>query len=116
MDDLRYRLPHDLLHYEPRYLFGLGLQDLMLATLPSLFMLLVAGSLAALLTAILMILGLKRWDGLGSRSALVYFALWLWHKYRPATIILPRVLPRQETRLEITAWDGAPRYTLEVDK
>jgi hypothetical protein len=115
MDELRYRLPPDVLHYEPKYLFGLGIQDLLLAAMPAVFSMLLAGLLVGVITGVVLIGALKRWEGLGNRAAVVYFALWLWHKYRPATVILPRVLPRQETRLEVTAWDGAPLYTLEVE-
>ncbi len=116
MDELRYRLPPDMLHYEPKYLLGLGLQDLMVATMPSILMLQVAGPLGAGLTAALMLVGLMRFERFGNRSLLVYCALWLWHKYRPSTVILPRVLPRQDTRLEVTTWDGDPLYTMEVEE
>ncbi len=113
---LRYRLPPDMLHYEPKYFFGLGLQDLMIATMPSILMLQVAGAIGAAITAALMLAAMVRIERLGNRSIVVYGALWLWHKYRPSTVILPRVLPRQETRLEVTTWDNAPLYTLEVDE
>ena len=116
MDELRYRLPPDMLHYEPKYLLGLGLQDLMVATMPSILMLQVAGPIGAGMTAALMLLSMVRFERLGNRSLVVYGSLWLWHKYRPSTVILPRVLPRQDTRLEVTTWDGDLLYTLETDE
>ena len=116
MDELRYRLPPDVLHYEPKYFLGLGLQDLMVAAMPSILMLQVTGPIGAALTAILMLTALMRFDRFGNRSLLLYCGLWLWHKYRPSTVILPRVMPRQETRLEVTTWEGDPLYTMEVDK
>lgn len=116
MEDLRYRLPPDVLHFEPKYFLGLGVQDLMIATMPSMLVLQFAGPIGAGITGILMLAGLMRFDNLGNRSALVYAALWLWHKYRPATVILPRVMPRQDTRLEVTTWEGDPLYTMEVEQ
>ena len=116
MDELRYRLPPDMLHYETKYLFGLGMQDLMVATMPALLMLQVAGPLGAGITAVLMLLGVMRFERFGNRSMIVYGALWLWHKYRPSTVILPRVLPRQDARLEVTTWAGDLLYTLEMDE
>ncbi|MGC1378247.1 MAG: hypothetical protein WA821_18595 [Anaerolineales bacterium] len=116
MNDLHYRLPPDMLHYEPKYLFGLGLQDLMIAVMPSILMLQVAGAIGAVVTAVLMLAGMVRFERFGNRSVVTYSALWLWHKYRPSTVILPRIMPRQETRLEVTTWDDQPLYTLDVDK
>ena len=116
MDELRYRLPPDVLHYEPKYFLGLGLQDLMIAAMPSILMLQLTGAIGAGLTAAFMLLCMMRFERFGNRSIVSYYALWLWHKYRPSTVILPRVLPRQETRLEVTTWDGDLLYTLEVEE
>ncbi len=116
MEELRYRLPPDVLHYEPKYFMGLGVQDLMVATMPSILALQLAGPIGAALTAFLMLAGLMRFERFGNRSLLIYFALWLWHKYRPSSVILPRVMPRQETRLEVTTWEGDPLFTMEVEK
>lgn len=115
-EELRYRLPPDMLHYEPKYFFGLGVQDLMLATMPSMLAMQVAGIPGAVVVAVLMLAGLMRFERFGNRSILLYFILWFWHKYRPSTVILPRVMPRQDTRLEVTTWDNEPLYTIEVDK
>ena len=116
MDELRYRLPPDVLHYEPKYFLGLGLQDLMFATMPSILMLQLTGVIGAGLTAALMLLCMMRFERFGNRSIVSYGILWLWHKYHPSTVILPRVLPRQETRVEVTTWEGDLLYTLEVDE
>jgi len=116
MDELRYRIPPDMLHYEPKYFLGLGVQDLMVATMPSILALQFAGPIGAVIVALLMLAGLMRFERFGNRSLLVYFALWLWHKYRPAPVILPRVMPRQDTRLEVTTWAGERLYTMEVEK
>ena len=105
-----------MLHYEPKYFFGLGLQDLVIAAMPSIFALQAGGIIAGAITAVMTLAAMVRFERFGNRSLVVYTAQWLWHKYHPSTVILPRVLPRQETRLEVTTWDGDPLYTLEVDK
>ena len=116
MDELRYRLPPDMLHYETKYMFGLGMQDLMIAVMPPILMLQVAGPIGAGVSAVLMLLAVMRFERFGNRSMIAYCALWLWHKYRPSSVILPRVLPRQDARLEVTTWAGDLLYTLEMDE
>ena len=115
-DEMRYRLPPDILHFEPKYFLGLGVQDLMMAAMPSILMLQIGGPIMAGITAALVLLSMMRYDRFGNRSIVVYSFLWLWHKYRPSTVILPRVLPRQDARLEVTTWDGDRLYTLEVEE
>jgi len=57
-----------------------------------------------------------RFERFGNRSLVSYYALWLWHKYRPSSVILRVSCRAKETRLEVTTWDGDLLYTLEVDE
>ena len=114
--DLSYRLPPDVLHYEPKYFFGLSLQDLMFAVLPALLAMQFGGPVWGLIAGIGMLLGLRRWDNLGNYSGIVYLALLLWYRYRPAEVVAPRVLPVKASRIEVHSWDGKKLFAIEGDE
>jgi hypothetical protein len=111
--ELSYRLPPDVLHYEPKYFFGLGLQELMIAVMPSMLVMQFGGVGWGAITGILMLLGLRRWEAFGNRSVLLYLALLLWYRYRPGELSIPRVLPLHPSRVEVANWEGHTLFVLE---
>ena len=112
-NDLSYRLPPDVLHYEPKYIFGLSLQDMLIAVVPALLAINAAGVVAGAIVGAVGILAMKRWDGFGNRSVVIYFALLLWYRFRPGEVIAPRVLPLQPSRVEVSSWEGDTLFVLE---
>ena len=113
--ELNYHLPPDVLHYEPKYLFGLNLQDLLMAVMPALLVLNLVGPIWAVVVALLALAALKRWDGLGDRSALAYLALLAWYRYRPGEVQTMRVLPVKPGRVEVHSWEGERLYVIEAE-
>jgi hypothetical protein len=114
--ELSYRLPPDVLHYEPKYIFGLSLQDMLVAVVPALLAINAAGVLWGALTGILMLAAMKRWDNFGNRSVLVYLALLLWYRFRPGEVSAPRVLPLHPSRVEVSSWEGDTLFVLEGEE
>ena len=114
--DLSYRLPPDVLHYEPKYLFGLSLTDLMAAVIPALFVINTAGIVWGALVGGLVLVGMKRWENIGNRSIVIYLASLLWYRYKPGEVIAPRVLPLHPSRVEVHSWEGNRLYTLEGEE
>ena len=111
--DLSYRLPPDVLHYETKYMFGLNLQDLLVAVMPSIMVINTAGPLWGAIVAAIMLAALKRWETFGDRSVIVYLALLIWYHYRPGEVEAPRVLPLHQSRVEVHSWDGNRLYVIE---
>jgi hypothetical protein len=116
MSDMNYRIPTDVLHYEPRFFFGLSANDLLLTTIPTVIGMEFGGPVGGVIVAVLFLAGMKRFEGFGNRSAIVYLALMLWHKWRPSQVFMPRVLPRQEAHLEFQTFDGQTLFEMEVHK
>lgn len=112
MSSLHYRLPPDILHYEVRYIFGLSVQEMMMAAIPGMAVLAKFGLLWGAVAALATLAGVKRLEAFGDRSALVYLALWAWHRYRPRDVFTPRVLPMngETPQMEIETWDGQQLY------
>jgi len=111
--DLSYRLPPDVLHYETKYFFGLNLTDMLIAVMPALAALNVGGPIWGAIVVALMLAGLKRWDGLGDRSVVVFLAFVIWYRYKPGEVQAPRVLPLHPSRVEVHSWDGNRLYVIE---
>ena len=114
--DLSYRLPPDVLHYEPKYFFGLNLQDLLFAVMPAMLAMQLAGFFVAVIVGVIMLLGLRRWDAFGGRSVLVYLALLAWYRYKPGEVVAPRVLPLHPSRIEVHSWEGEKLFVLEREE
>ena len=114
--DLSYRLPPDVLHYEPKYFFGLNLQDLMYAVAPALLAMQFSGPVLGAIVGILMLLGLRRWDQFGNHSVIVYLALLIWYRYKPREVIAARVLPLHPSRVEVHSWEGHKLFVLEGEE
>jgi hypothetical protein len=115
MDDLNYRLPPDILHYETKYFLGFGIADLLIAGMAALFAMTIVGAFGLLVGGVAL-LALKRFDHLGNRSLAVYGLAALWHRLRPTRVDAPRTLPPRASKIEVVSWDGETLYTLEEDK
>ena len=114
--DLSYRLPPDVLHYEPKYIFGLSLQDMLVAVVPALLAINAGGIVWGAIVGFIGIAAMKRWDGFGNRSVVVYVALLLWYRYKPGEVIAPRVLPLHPSRVEVSSWEGDTLFVLEGEE
>ncbi len=112
MSSLHYRLPPDILHYEVRYMFGLSVQEMMMAALPGMAAMAKFGLIGGALASLAALGVLKRFEVFGDRSVLVYLALWAWHRYRPKDVYMPRVLPSSgdTPQMEVVTWDDQPLY------
>jgi len=110
---MNYRIPPDILHYELRLMFGLTAQDIMISGMCVIFGLQALGIAAGLAGGVLSLAALKRFERFGNRSPLVYFGLWVWHKYRPQQVFMPRVMPSgEDLRLTVQDWEGREMYRL----
>lgn len=115
---MNYRIPPDVLHYEVRLLFGLTAYDIMVSGMALLFGIQQWGPVAGACLGALALLAVKKYESLGSRSPLVYLGLWLWHRWRPQTVMMPRVLPSGGDDLRVTVydWEGNPLIQLEGEQ
>lgn len=114
--DLSYRLPPDVLHYEPKYIFGLSLQDMLVAVIPALLAVNTAGIVWGVIVGFIGIAATKRWAAFGNRSVVVYVALLLWYHYKPGEVVAPRVLPLRPSRVEVSSWEGDTLFVLEGEE
>ena len=89
-----YRMPSDVLHYEIRMFLGLTAQDMMIIGVAIIGGIQGLGLWAGAFLGTGAFLALKRYESLGNRSFVVYGALWLWHRFRPQQVLMPRVLPQ----------------------
>lgn len=117
MSAMHYRLPPDILHYEVRYMFGLSVQDMMMAALPGMAVLAKFGLVWGALVSLTALGVLKRFEVFGDRSVLAYLALWAWHRYRPKEVYMPRVLPAggDAPQMSVVTWDDQPLYKVGDD-
>ena len=112
--ELRYTLPHDVFHYEPRYFAGLTVTDMFMAAIPAMVVLSILHSiLAAVIMAALSLALLKRFDGLGRRSIVAYMFSAEVERRRQRQFVMPQVLPGEGGTLTVTTWDGQELYRLE---
>ncbi len=113
-EELRYLLPHDVFHYEPKYFAGLTVSDMLMAAAPAMLVLTLFHSIVgAAVIAIIALALLKRFDGLGNRSLLLYLYGAFTENRQKRQIIMPRVLPAEGGSLVVTTWDGEVLYRME---
>ncbi len=104
--DLQYPIPPDVLHFEPRYWFGLSAQDLVVAAFPALLAMNTLGLAPGVLVGVLAVLLLRRLDSLGGRSVPVFLVQRLWYLRRPHEVEMPIVLPPERAAMVIEDWSG----------
>ncbi|MCX7756107.1 MAG: hypothetical protein N2117_12830 [Anaerolineales bacterium] len=110
---MQYQIPPDVLHYEPRLLLGLTAQEIMMIGMGTLVGIQQVGLIGGLLAGLAVFLAAVRFPRFGNLSLLIYFFRSLWHRYRPQTIIMPRVLPEGgEIELTLYDWDGQEQMRL----
>ncbi len=105
-DELRYEIPPDVLHYEPRYWFGLTANDLLFAAFPAMLVSYAVHPVVGILLGVLTALSLRRLDGLGGRSLPVYLWQRMRHLRRPRPVEMPLVLPPERVVMRIEDWQG----------
>jgi len=113
MEELNYPIPPDILHYESKYMLGFGINDLMFAMLAAMPLMLSVGPIVGLLAGGITLIAMRRYDGLGNRSLITYFAAMLWYRLRPLSVVMPRTLPPGAARLEVHSWEGAPMFVID---
>ena len=103
---LQYEIPPDVLHYEPRYWFGLSANDLLFAAFPAMVVAYVVHPLVGVLLGGATALSLRRLDALGGRSLPVYLWQRMRHLRRPRPVEMPLVLPPERLTVRIEDWQG----------
>ncbi len=79
-----------MLHYEAKYFLGFGITELLIGTFAGLFGMMAVGT-PGLLIGVVVLLGVRRFDGLGNRSILEYGVARLMYEMRREEVVLPRV-------------------------
>jgi hypothetical protein len=105
VDDLQYDWPPNVLRYEQRFLFGLTVTDLLVVA-GCMILPMMTHFLLGLLGALVGLLLVKRFDGLGDRRLPEYLLARIYHHFNRQTISLPRILPAGKGGFEITDLDG----------
>ena len=113
MDELNYHIPPDILQYESKYFFGFGMNELMVAMFVAMPLMLIVGPLTGMLGGALTLVAMRRYDGLGNRSVVMYLAAMAWYRFKPREVIMPRTLPPGNARLEIHSWEGDPMFVID---
>ena len=115
LQEMSYQIPPDVLHYEPRYVFGLTATDLLIAAMPAVLLIATVGVLAGALAGLGSLSLLKRFDRFGNRSLPVYvFQRWRYNRMeRPVT--LPLVLPPETQAIAFETWEGDHLYGIETE-
>ncbi len=114
-DELRYHIPPDVLHYEPRFIFGLTATDLLVATVPAMLIGVTLAWSAGVVTGILSLSLLKRFERFGNQSFPVY-AFQRWQHTRAArSVHLPLILPPEGEALQFETWDGETLFEIEAE-
>ena len=115
-DELNYHIPPDILHYESKYLLGFSINDLLIAMVVAMPLMMIFNPVLGLLGGAITLVFLRRFDGLGNRSAVTYLAAMAWYRLRPEEVQAPRTLPPSAARLEVLSWEGEHRFTLRDGK
>jgi hypothetical protein len=115
LHELHYQIPPDVLHYEPRFFFGLTATDLIVAAMPAILLIATVGVLPGLLAGVLSISLLKRFERFGNRSLPVYyFQRWRYNTVQ-REVVLPLIIPPETRMLQFETWDGEDAYRIEAE-
>ena len=114
-DDLRYHIPPDVLHYEPRFIFGLTATDLLVATIPAMLIGVTLAWGTGIVTGILSLSLLKRFERFGNQSFPMYTIQRWQHTRTPRTVHLPLILPAEVEALQFETWDGDSLFEIETE-
>lgn len=110
---MEYRIPPDIVHFEPRLMLGLTAQELMLGGIAIVAGLQLLGVIGGILAVVGALVALPRYERFGQRSLVVYLALWAWHRVQVQNVVMARVLPPgQEVWLRLEDWQG--KVAMEV--
>ena len=71
MEELSYHIPPDILHYESKYLMGFSINDLLIAMLVAMPLMMITNPVVGLTGGALSLVFLRRFDGLGNRSIFI---------------------------------------------
>ena len=112
-EEMNYHIPPDILHYESKYFLGFGMQEVMAALVVGMLFMLLNNPLLGLVAGGFTLVAMRRYEGLGNRSVVMYLTAWVWYRWRPQNIVMPRTLPPGAARLEISSWDGDPMFVID---
>ncbi|MEA2007910.1 MAG: hypothetical protein U9O54_02225 [Chloroflexota bacterium] len=116
IDELHYQIPPDVLHYEPRFFFGLSATDLLIAAMPSILLIATVGLLPGVLAGVLSLSLLKRFESFGNRSMPVYFFQRWQYNVGQRDVVLPLIIPPETQTLQFESWDGDEVYRIEAEQ
>jgi len=116
LEELNYHIPPDILHYESKYLMGFSINDLLIAMMVAMPLMLIANPLIGLIGGVATLVFLRRFDSLGNRSVITYLGAMIWYRFRPDDVQAPRTLPPSAARVEVLSWEGEHRFTLQGGK
>jgi len=71
LEELSYHIPPDILHYESKYLMGFSINDLLIAMLVAMPLMMITNPVVGLTGGALSLVFLRRFDGLGNRSIFI---------------------------------------------
>jgi hypothetical protein len=89
------------------------MQEVMAGLIVGMLFMLGNSPLTGLVAGGFTLVAMRRYDGLGNRSVVMYLVAWVWYRWRPQSIIMPRTLPPGAARLEICSWDGDPMFVID---
>ena len=113
LDELQYPIPPDVLHYEPRFIFGLSATDLLVAAIPAILLMAIGLIVPGLLMGAVALSLLKRFDRFGNRSFPVYYIQrWQYNRAR-RKVVIPLVLPPDAQSMSFETWDGEVLFGIE---
>lgn len=113
-DDLTYTLPPDILRYETKYFFGFGINELLIAATAGLVVMMLVSTLVGLLTGVIVLVSLRRYESLGNRSLPAYALAIVWRRLSTAPVVVPRTFPSGSGgRVEFISWEGEKLFALE---
>ena len=115
-EELHYQIPPDVLHYEPRFFFGLSATDLLIAAMPAILLIATVGIFPGILAGALSLSLLKRFERFGDRSLPVYyFQRWRYNTVE-REVVLPLIIPSEAQSLHFESWEGDAFYKIEAEQ
>lgn len=114
-DDLTYTLPPDIIHYEVKYFLGFSLNELLIAATAAISVMMLLSAIVGLVVGAIMLVLLRRYEGLGNRTLVVYVLAIVWRRLRTVRVEAPRTFPLRQGWIEFRSWEGEPLYVVESE-
>jgi hypothetical protein len=110
MQDIAYKMPPDVLHFETRYIFGLSIYEMMYIAMPMVGVMMFLGLLAGFLVAVFGLVATMRMERLQGRSLPIYFFYKIMHaQKKDKQVTMPLMLPARQDALIVFSWRDRSR-------